>query len=466
MRILTDEVIGTVDPRLHSGFVEHMGRCVNGGVWDGERVRPAVADALREIAHPVIRWPGGCFADDYRWRDGIGPRETRPVRVSNHWGEDEIDPNTFGTHEFMAMCRDIGSEPWFGLSLGVDGPREAHDWLEYCNFRGDTTLTRERAANGSPGAFEIRYWGIGNESWDGGGKMNPADYARAYRRTESHLPSSLNGAAVEFIAVGPDGNKAAESEAWTRGVLVEWLAWRRPRVSWWDAHFYLWAIDGGCGTITHFDREQWDRLFIRMDEMEKLVVSQRALLDEYAEPGRPKIELCVGEWGIWHDTGHGPTDIRYHGLRDALVCAVALDILHRQADKVRMAAIAQSVNILAAPINVSEDGVVVRSPIWDVFVLYKAHRGGVAVRMETSFEDVTGSATLHDGRPVVSLVNRSYHEERVIELPFLPTRTRLLSNDDLRARNTPDDPDRVRARKILVSEHLVLPPGSMALLEG
>lgn len=462
IRILRDRPIGSVDPRLHSGFVEHMGRCVNGGVWDGEKVNEEVRAAMAEIAHPVLRWPGGCFADDYRWRDGIGPRADRPVRVTAHWGVDEIDENGFGSHEFVDFCRSIGTEPWFGLNLGVDGPREGGDWFEYANFRGDTTLTRERAANGHPDAFDVTYWGIGNESWDCGGKLSPEDYAKAYRRMDAHLPSFSNVVRPQFVAVGPDGNNAGEAANWTERVLDEWNRWRTPRVAWWDAHFYLWATDGECGSITEFDEWQTGTLFDRAAKLDDLIVQQRAILDAKPLYGRPRIDLCIGEWGVWHGGGP-PTEIRYHGLRDAAVCAAMLDTFHRHADKVKMANIAQTVNILGAPINVSEEGVVVRSPIWDVFVMYRAHRGGVSVPMEADDPRVLGSATLHSDRTVVSLVNSS-HEPIAVALPFVPTSCRMLAHEDITARNLPDDPDRVRARA--ASWNGTLPPLAVALLES
>ena len=182
--ILLNETIGTINPNIYGHFMEHLGYCVEEGCWVGEDsasantggIRNDVTDALREVGAPVMRWPGGCFADDYHWQDGIGPRTQRPKRINIHWG-DVIEDNEFGTHEFMAFCKSIGAAPYFCGNLGSGTPAEMRDWVEYCNYPSGSSRAEQRAANGSPEPFGVKYWGVGNENWGCGGNFTPDDYA-------------------------------------------------------------------------------------------------------------------------------------------------------------------------------------------------------------------------------------------------------------------------------------------------
>src|SRR4051812_16831212 len=211
--ILPDEPIGIINPNLYGHFAEHLGACVNGGVWVGEDspipntggLRNDLIDAFRRIAPPVLRWPGGCFADDYHWRDGVGPRRDRPATVNLWWGQ-TLEDNHFGTHEFLNLCRLIGAEPYLAGNLGSGSVREMRDWVEYCNFDRPSTLAKLRAANGSPMPFGVRYWGVGNEAWGCGGNFCPEDYAAEYKRPAPYLRDP-GGAPPFLIPSRPDGNK-------------------------------------------------------------------------------------------------------------------------------------------------------------------------------------------------------------------------------------------------------------------
>src|SRR4051812_4920269 len=192
--ILPHETIGTINPNLYGHFAEHLGGCVNEGIWVGEDspipntagLRNDILEAFRRISPHVIRWPGGCFADDYHWRDGVGPRRERPVTVNAWWGGD-LEDNQFGTHEFVTLCRLIGAEPYLAGNLGSGTVREMRDWVEYCNFDRASTLAKLRARNGSPAPFGVRYWGVGNEAWGCGGNFCPEDYAAEYKRYATYL---------------------------------------------------------------------------------------------------------------------------------------------------------------------------------------------------------------------------------------------------------------------------------------
>src|SRR5579862_804208 len=235
--ILLNEPIGTINPNLYGHFMEHLGGCIEGGCWVGEEaaiahtggVRNDVVEALKAVSAPVIRWPGGCFADDYHWRDGIGPRAGRPRRINIHWG-DVIETNAFGTHEFMAFCRAVGAAPYFCGNLGSGSPQEMRDWVEYCNFPGDSTLARERAENGAAEPFHVRYWGVGNENWGCGGNFTPEDYGTEYRRFAAYL-RNWGGQPLALIACGPNSNDLD----WTRRFFTKL---RKDHNAWTPIHAY------------------------------------------------------------------------------------------------------------------------------------------------------------------------------------------------------------------------------------
>src|SRR3954453_20921562 len=223
--VLMNEPVGTIHPELHGHFAEHLGTCIDGGVWVGDDcdtghidhiggIRRDVVEALRAINPPVLRWPGGCFADDYHWTDGIGPRGKRPRTVNMHWGQ-TIETNGFGTHEFINFCRLIGAEPYLAGNLGSGTVRQMRDWVEYCNYNGDSTLARLRGANGSPQPFGVRYWGVGNENWGCGGNMCPEDYATEYKRYSTYLPD-FGGTKNSLTACGPDPGQKESHADWTR----------------------------------------------------------------------------------------------------------------------------------------------------------------------------------------------------------------------------------------------------------
>lgn len=473
--------IAAIQPQLHGQFIEHVGTCIYDGIWVGDHsaipningIRRDVVDALQQIQPPVIRWPGGCFADGYHWEDGIGPRDQRPVRVANRWGTDEIEPNRFGTHEFLDLCRLVGAEPWLNGNLGGGTPRELSDWVEYCNYAGSTTLTQRRVANGAPTPFGVRYWGIGNESWDCGGKFRPDTYADEYKRFESHFPR-FEGQSPFLIACGPDGNKPRENAAWTDGFFSRLRDWRWPRIDGYDAHFYTWnmrwgggpgsvQLDAIAGTATDYTAEQWYHLLAASLEIEDLIVQQRGLLDA-VDPDRA-IGLVIGEWGAWHlPTPGQPPLWQQSALRDGLIAALTLDVFHRHADKVVMATLAQTVNVLHA-LLLTDGERMVRTPSYHVFDMYQGHRGGQSVRVDFAADPIRvaapdhrqlprlhGSASVKDGTLTLSVVN--LHADEAVEADITiagaaagATAVTTLSHSDLRAHNTFDQPATVIPRR-------------------
>lgn len=461
--VLLPEKIGTINPNTYGHFAEHLGACIYEGVWVGEDspipntggIRNDVVAALKAIRPSVIRWPGGCFADDYHWQDGIGPRKSRPRRVNIHWGQ-VIETNEFGTHEFIRFCRLIGAEPYLCGNVGSGTPREMRDWVEYCNFPGDSTLARMRSENGSHDPLRVRYWGVGNENWGCGGHFSPEDYATEYKRFATFLRDF--GTPLYLIACGPAGNDVH----WTRRFFEKLrtdYGWH-PALHGYAAHYYC----GTAGTATDYTTDQWYQLLYQADRMEPLVIQQRAIMDAF-DPQRA-IGLIVDEWGTWHpaERGRNPSFLyQQNTLRDALVAALTLDIFNRHADKVAMANIAQTVNVLQAVI-LTDGPKMIKTPTYHVYDMYQPHQGALAVRMvvdapKIGFQAGTekrelfglaGSASLKEKTLTVTLVNPHAAEATEVSIRLRgdavcsSARKTVLTHADIHAHNTFETPDLVR----------------------
>lgn len=458
------EPVATINPNIYGHFSEHLGTCIYEGIWVGQDSMIAhtggicndVAAALKKIKPPVMRWPGGCFADDYHWRDGIGPLDRRPRRINIHWG-DVVETNAFGTHEFMQFCRAIGAQPYLAGNLGSGTPHEMRDWVEYCNFPGGTTLSDERAANGDPDPLHVRYWGVGNENWGCGGNFTPDDYATEYRRFATYL-RNFGGDDLYLIACGPASNDLE----WTRRFFAKLFDGqeRRRRIHGYAAHYYCHT----SGTATEYDENGWYQVLAQAQLMEPLVVQQRALMDAF-DPER-KIGLIVDEWGTWHKPtpGRNPRFLwQQNTLRDALVAALTLDIFNRHADKVVMANIAQTVNVLQA-LLLTENGKTITTPTYHVFDLYQGHQGAQSLRTVVESPPVTytsegsqrelfglaGSASLRDQVLTLTVVNPRIGEpvEAAIRLhgdaKVVEARETVLTHTDIHALNSFEAPNTVQ----------------------
>lgn len=365
-----DSEFGRIRPELHGHFAEHLGTCIYGGLWNGKTLNQTAINYLRAVGIPVLRWPGGCFADDYHWRDGIGLK--RPRRVNVWWGNYTED-NSFGTHEFIALCRAIGAQPYFAGNVGSGTPAELRDWIEYCNYPSGSTLSDERAANGSPKPFNVRYWGVGNENWGCGGSMTPEEYCAQYRRF-STFARSRPDAALFLVACGPSSHDLE----WTRR-FFESLGPRR-RIDGFAMHFY----SRGRDAARKFTAEHTAEQLASFARMETAIAEQRALMDKY-DPRR-SIGLLVDEWGVWDRIQ--PEDEKRYGrlfqditMRSAVAAALGLNVFHRQADKLVMCNIAQLVNVLHSLLLIHK-GRVVRTTTYHAFDLLKPHRGNTAVRVD------------------------------------------------------------------------------------
>lgn len=398
---------GEITPNIYGHFSEHIGGVFYDGLWVGEDskvenirgFRKSLVDSFKKIAPPVLRWPGGCFAETYDWRDGIGPRENRPRRVNWWYFRDQrIENNHVGTHEFMDFCNMVGAKPYVAANMTTLTPLQIRNWIEYCNFpAGLTTLTDERAANGSVEPFNVQYWGIGNENWGSGGQMTPERCAAEFIRYTT-ICRSLGTKDLKFIMCGAN----AHDLEWTRRLMKEWADRKCQKVPTWgvSVHYYTFEYSGKDDVT--FDEEMWyDELF-RADFMRKIVDDHRFVMDEF-DPQR-KLKIVVDEWGNWHKDGTGPSKgynlfEQQSNMRDAIVSAMTLNIFNNRCDVVGMANVAQLCNNLHSLYLAGGENFV-ETPNYHVFAMYQPHQG--AKHLETDIFTSTKEKKGYDALPMLS----------------------------------------------------------------
>ncbi len=485
--VVPGEAIGTIKPALYSQFAEHIGGVIYDGIWVGpdskianvRGIRKDIIDHVKRIGRVVVRWPGGCFADSYHWRDGIGPVAKRPRRFGR-WRE-ETEPNTFGTREFIDFCRLCEVEPYLAANVGGGTQVEFQNWVEYCNApAGRTTLADDRVMNGDPDPFKVRYWGVGNESWGCGGKFTPEDYCTEFRKFTEWVPEY--GVPLYLIAAGPNG----KDPDWTRRFFKKWADGSRAPISGWAPHYY-------CGTTGHalkFSTDQWFEMFKKALVMEPLLTEQWSIMGEYDR--EHKIKFIVDEWGAWHPPGteiNGRHLYEQMGcLRDALVAALTLDIFNRHADKIDMANIAQLVNNIQS-LFLADGDKFVTTPNFHVFEMYRAHHGGKSVRIDVQaplipYSDrgvasqclrIAGSASIKGQTLTLTLVNTHPAEPAEVDLRIKGMAGSgvshvALTHRDLSAHNTFERPDTVVPKSLPFAAkgetlRCVLPPASVNRFE-
>jgi alpha-N-arabinofuranosidase len=474
IEILLDEQIGTISPDLYGHFTEHIGGVIYDGIWVGEDspipnqggIRTALVEHMRRLRPSVVRWPGGCFADSYNWRDGIGPRAQRPKRT-NFWINEpflqrapdspaKYEPNQFGTNEFARFCKLIGAQPYLAVNLRSNTSRDFYEWVEYCNApAGKTTLAEQRAVGGDSEPFGVRFWGVGNESWGCGGNFTPEEYATEYRRFTAWVPRF--GVPLSFIGSGPAGGDLD----WTRKFFAKLTERDRGRLNelyGWGLHYYCGSA--GKGDAIDFTVDDWYELLGKAVHMEKLVTDHWAAMADVDRQHR--VKLVVDEWGAWHHAGTEVAPTHLFGqtstMRDALVAGLTLDIFNRHADKVAMANVAQLINNLHSLFLAHEDKFVA-TPNFHVFEIYSAHYGGKSLRTVFNVPQLpaaqggralppllAGSASLHDHHLVLTVVNTHATEAQAAELRLRGASVksgsaRVLAAGDIHAHNTFAQPD-------------------------
>ncbi|MDL2302160.1 alpha-N-arabinofuranosidase [Lachnospiraceae bacterium OttesenSCG-928-D06] len=479
-KIHTEQEKSFIQPELHSHFVEFLGSCIYDGIWVGleseipnyKGLRKDVVDAMKALEPSVIRWPGGCYADTYHFRNGIGALEKRPVTYNENFGTFEKDSNQFGTHEFMELCKMVGAKPWLNINMMSGSVEEMRDWMEYCNRSEGTELAKLREKNGSKEAFQVELFGLGNEVWGGGGYMRPSAYADEYRKYATAMPSfstigELGKSKIKRIACGPDGNKKQERVRWTKEFFQSLSEYRFPAIDGYDLHFYNWNINGEEKSEVEFGKKEWDKVIAGALELEEVIVEQYELIQEGLAQipkgeeifafEEPKVDLIIGEWGNWHKGAfvNRPALYQQCTMRDAVTTALTLDIFHHHCDKVKMACVAQSINVLNSLILTQGESCIL-TPNYYVFQMYMVHKAGKVLAISENANDSVHIFASRKGEIIsINLINTSYEEEKEVCLCLSEAAecikiTRLAGAPS--AYNSVENPYLVQAEEISIKE--------------
>jgi alpha-N-arabinofuranosidase len=465
---LVSEPSGRIIPKeIYGQFAEHLGTCIYGGLWVGEDssipntngYRNDVLQALKELKVPVLRWPGGCFADEYHWRDGIGPKANRPRLVNNNWGG-TIEDNSFGTNEFLNLCELLGCEPYVSMNVGSGTVQEAAQWVEYMNAE-DGPMAKLRKENGREKPWNVKYIGVGNESWGCGGNMRPEYYADLYRRYQTYC-RNYNGKQLFKIASGSGDYDLHWTETLMKqaGRTMNGLSLHYYTVSGWD---------GSKGSASDFTTEDYYWTLGKCLDIENCISEHSALMDKY-DP-KKQIALMVDEWGTWWDEEPGTVQghlYQQNTLRDAMVAALSLNIFHKHTDRVKMANIAQIANVLQSMI-LTKDAQMVLTPSYYVFKMYNVHQNATYLPLELTCEhrevreqmkkdpekkrtipllSATASQSA-DGTVHLSLANvdLTQTDEVTIDLSQLKLKTvtgEILTSPNISDKNTFETPEKVK----------------------
>lgn len=476
---------GKINKNIYGQFSEHLGRCIYEGLWVGKDspiqntngIRNDVVQALKELKIPVLRWPGGCFADEYHWKNGIGSPESRPKMINTHWGG-LVENNNFGTHEFFELCKQLETEPYICGNVGSGSVQEMSEWVEYMTFDGVSPMAELRAANGHEKPWNLKYFGVGNENWGCGGNMRPEYYSDLYRRYSTYA-RNYQGNKLFKIAGGPN----ASDYNWTE-VLMRESASLMDGLS---LHYYTMPLgfdDKGSATV--FDETLWFKTMEKILYMDELVIKHSTIMDKY-DPDK-RVGLIVDEWGTWFNVEPGTNPgflYQQNTLRDALVAGVGLNIFNNHCDRVQMANIAQMINVLQAMILTQGDKIVL-TPTYHIFKMYKVHQDAEListtlecpeyVNEDKEIASLNVSASIDDkGVTHISLCNLNPKEEIEVtsELRgavYSKISGTILTSDEMNAYNSFIDPNNLVPKKfneIIIKNNkfsIVMPKMSVIVL--
>lgn len=488
VRIYPDKGTTTINKNMYGHFAEHLGSCIYGGLWVGpdsdipntQGYRTDVLEALKKLQVPVLRWPGGCFADEYHWMDGIGPKEQRPKMVNNNWGG-TIEDNSFGTHEFLNLCELLGCEPYVSLNVGSGSVEEMAKWIEYMTSEGDSPMARLRRQNGRDKAWKVKYIGVGNESWGCGGSMRPEYYSDLYRRYSTYC-RNYDGNQLFKIASG-----ASDYDYnWTE-VLMKNVGGRMDGLS---LHYYMvtgWS--GSKGSATEFDPDDFYWTMGKCLEIEPVIQKHIQIMDKY-DP-KKNIALMVDEWGTWWDVEPGTNAghlYQQNTMRDAFVAALTLNLFHKYCDRIQMTNIAQIVNVLQSVI-LTNDKKMLLTPTYHVFEMYKVHQDAtwlpldlicdqVKVRDNRTVPMLSVSASKDKaGKIHISLANVDLEQTEDVQIDLQGMQLkevsgRILAGKNINAHNTFEQPNQVEPKEFKGAKiekdgtlHIQMPAQSIVVLE-
>ena len=423
----TEVTKGHIRKEIQGHFSEHLGRCIYGGLYVGENsdipnvngMRADVVEALRAIRLPVLRWPGGCFADEYHWKDGVGPKETRKKMVNTHWGGVTED-NSFGTHEFFELCRQIGCEAYITGNVGSGTVQEMNEWVEYMTFDGISPMADWRKEHGHAEPWKVAFFGVGNEPWGCGGNMTAEYYANEYRRYQTYIRQYRQDAKVRKIAAGPNAGDVHWTETLMKnaGKMMDGLS----------LHYYTVPHDWEHkGSALNFTRADYYETLKKTLYMEELLRAHSAVMDQY-DPEK-KVGLVVDEWGTWFDVEEGTNPgflYQQNSMRDAMVAALNLNIFNKHCDRVHMANIAQLVNVLQSLV-LTEGPRMLLTPTYFVFKLFMGHQENELLDSSLLSPDFTADgftlpaiqescSVAPDGTVHITLVNPGLDDAQDLEI--------------------------------------------------
>ena len=461
---------GHINPELQGHFSEHLGRCIYEGIYVGEDskipnvngMRKDVVKALKDIKVPVLRWPGGCFADEYHWKDGIGPKKSRKKMINTHWGG-VVEDNSFGTHEFMELCKQLGCKTYVNGNVGSGTVQEMSEWVEYMTFEGVSPMADLRKKNGSKDPWTVNYFGVGNENWGCGGNMTPEYYGNLYRRYQTYVRNYNNEKPIFKVCCGPN----VDDYNWTDKVMATCFAAPEYLHGFMDGislHYY--TFPGGWenkGSATEFDDKKWYETLKKTLYMEDLIKHHTAIMDKYDKNN--KVALIVDEWGTWYDVEPGTNPgflYQQNTIRDALVAGINLNIFNKHCDRVKMANIAQMVNVLQS-VLLTEGEKMVKTPTYHVFDLYKHHQDAELVESYIDTEEIgleeqnmvpnlTESVSVgKDGKMHITLTNLSIKKAYSIDTEIAGSKIKAVKGEivggEIHAHNTFAKPNVVKKAK-------------------
>ena len=456
-----------IAPEIYGHFSEHLGRCIYEGIFVGEDsdipnvngMRKDVVEALKELQIPMLRWPGGCFADEYHWKDGIGPKENRKKMINTHWGG-VVEDNSFGTHEFMELIRQLGCKAYINGNLGSGTVQEMSEWVEYLTFKGVSPMADMRKANGHEEPWTVDFFGVGNENWGCGGNMTPEHYANEYRRYQTYVRNYDPEKPIKKVCCGAN----VDDYHWTEGVMKTCFDHTEEQfhgfMDYLSLHYYVhpegWEIKGSA---TEFDEETWYKTLNKALHMDELVTRHGNIMDKY-DPEK-KIGMCVDEWGGWYtcEPGTNPGFLyQQNTVRDALIAGITLNIFNKHCDRVKMAALAQMVNVLQA-VLLTEGEKMIKTPTYHVMHMYRYHQGAKLLDSALSSVDEVGinewkvpklteSVSEKDGIITITVNNLSVEEEEKLDIQFANEgykvlEAKVVTDSDMHSKNTFEDPERV-----------------------
>ena len=476
-----------ISKHIYGHFSEHLGRCIYGGFFVEEgsaipnagRIRLDIVEALKKIKIPNLRWPGGCFADEYHWRDGIGLRDSRPKMVNTNWGGVTED-NSFGTHEFLDLCSMLECEPYIAGNVGSGTVEEMAKWVEYLNFDGVSPMSALRAKNGREKPWKVSFWGVGNESWGCGGNMTPSYYTDLYKRYATYA-RDFPSAPLKRIASGANGSDYNWTETCMKNISSTQM---------WGLTLHYYTIPTGNwkkkGSATKFDEQEYFSTMKNCLKMEELIEKHSAIMDKY-DPEK-KVALVVDEWGVWTDVEPGTNPgflYQQNSLRDALIAATTLNIFNTHSDRVKMANLAQTVNVFQALVLTEKEKMIL-TPTYHIFDLYKAHMDSkyLPIEFKSPEYNLSGekipalniSASQDaEGKVHISLVNLDPKQSLSIEtslktLEWNSVSGEILTSTSITDVNSYTKPEKITIKKFLGAEKngrtlkVVLPAKSVVML--